>query len=303
MKKIFLLPLLALLVGCSADNEDLLVPEIETQALDLQTNTFSSTAVTMTADYCGSATFPIGQYGDLEIKHDGFDIFVTITAREGYDLVDTKLHLVSGESSFPVVGQGNLPPGQMEHKYNFETGTDSFTFPAFDIADDLWGTYVSIASKTSFTDGVTTFSSWTGPVKGNSGNWSYLEYQIKTCCEMAYTGVDKELTITQEFYESSLGTAFWLRRYLLNNMLETGVVKSGTLSPTAGYLDQMYNDWSGQGGRDADLPYRENLTDEGYLIMRTTYTLGQGSCADQAVLTLYIIPTQPSTSTTLTPTS
>ena len=297
MKKIILLPLLALLVGCSADNEDLLVPENETRALEIQADMFSSTAVTVTADYCGSATFPIGEYGDLEIKHDGYDVFVTITAREGYDLVDTKLHLVSGESSFPVVGQGNLPPGQMEHKYSFEAGTDSFTFPAFDIADDLWGTYVSIASKTSFTDGVNTFSSWTGSIRGGSGNWSYLEYQIKTCCEMAYAGADKELTISEEFYESQIRTSFWLRKVMLN-MLESGVVNSGNFSPTAAYLDQMYNDWSGQGGRDADLPY--STTDEGYLIMRTTYTLGQGSCADQAVLTLYIIPTQSSTSTTPT---
>ena len=299
MKKNLLLPLLLLIVGCSADNEELLVPETQTQALELQAETFSTVAASMTADYCGTTSYPFGEYGDLEVKHDGYYLYVSIIAREGYDIVDTKLDLESREDYFPLVGNGNLPPGKMEHKFNFDSGTNSYTFPAFDLAKDIKGTLISIASKTTFTDGVNTFSSWTGPIKGNSGNWSYLNYEVKTCCEMANAGADKELTISQELYDTKIRTSYWLRRVFLYDMLEPGVVRSGTLSPTASYLDQMYNDWSGQGGGDIDLPYRANLTEEGHLILRSTYTLGEGACADKAVLTLYVIPTQTSNTSSL----
>lgn len=292
MKKLLLLPFLVFCVGCSVDNEDLLVPENEMHTLDLQNNFLSeAAAMTTEEEFCGTATYAFSEYGDLQIKHDGFKVYVSITAREGYDLLDTKLHLGSGETAFPTVGQGNLPPGQMGHRYSFGPGTDSYTFPPFDIADDLWGRFLSIASKTTFTDGTNSFSSWTGPIKGNSGNWSYLNYQIKTCCEIAEAGdgIPNTKEITQAFYDSNIGTAFWLRRYILNNLLDAGVVKSGAFSPTAGYLDQMYNDWTGKGGHDANLPIE---TDEGgRLIMRTTYSVGQGNCLDTEEIVLYIAPT------------
>ena len=289
MKKLSCFALLTLLFGCSADNEDLGVSENEIQTLELQTNIFASANISMEEGYCGTATYPFGNYGDLEVKHDGFDLILTITARDGYELVDTKLHLGSGETAFPLVGQGNLPPGQMDHKYAFEAGTKSFAFDNFDIADDLWGRYVSIATKTTFSNGTSTFSSWAGTEKGKSGNWFYLNYLIQTCCEMANAGSDKSMEITQAYYESEIRYGAKLRRYFLHHFVEEGVVESGSFVPTAGYLDQMYNDWSGQGGSDDNVDIH---TDEaGRLIMETTYILGEDYCADEAVYTLYIVPT------------
>lgn len=291
MKNFYLLPLLIFFIGCSVDNEELLVSENELQALELQADLLTTTVETTSPITCGTATYPFSEYGYLTITHDGSNVYVTITAREGYDLVDIKFDLVSGEDSFPLVGNGNLPPGKMEHKFTLETGTDSFTFPAFGFADDLFGTYISIASKTTFTDGVSNFSSWVGPIKGNSGDWSYLQYKIETCCEMANAGKDFTRVIEEATYESSIGYAAKLRSYLLDQIkLEDPTASlSGTFEPTAGILDQTYNDWSGQGGGDANLPME--IDDQGRLVLKTTYTVGEGSCADTADIILYIVPT------------
>ena len=319
MKKFLFLPLLLLMiVGCSVDNEDLSVPEIETQALELQVNSFSTAAVSMSAEYCGTATYPFGQYGDLEVKHDGFFLYITITAKEGYDIVDTKLDLESKEKGdgFPVVGNGNLPPGKMEHKFSFDSGTNSFSFPAFNIAGYLEGTLISIASKTTFTDGFNTFSSWTTvpeSKKADSGNWSYLEYEIITCCEMAYAGKDFSRTMSQATYDRSINVAATLREYLLNQVYaENNVVKpelennveikkaalSGNFDPTAKILDQTYNDWADGVIKADDLPYTEIALDGFWtLVLTTKYTVGEGPCADTANITLYIKSTRPVSST------
>lgn len=293
MKNTILLPLLLMIfVGCSVDNEDELVPENGAQQLELETNLFSTASATTVSSYCRPQTFDIGKYGTLEVKHDGFDLFVTITANEGYDLVDTKLHLDSDETSFPLVGNGNLPPGQMADKTTFTSGTKSHTF-TFDIITDLGGTLTSIASKTNFTDGTNTFSAWAGNEKGLSGNWFYLNYEIIACCEMAYAGVDFTWTVTKGYYERYIGVAATLREFLLTQVYKADktAVISGKFKPTAGVLDQTYNDWSGQGGTDADLYFETTGPDgSGNLILQTTYTVGQGSCADTASITLYIDP-------------
>ena len=289
MKKFYLLPLLALFLGCSAENEDLLVPDNAIQEIDIQADMSSTTAVTMTADYCGTATYPFGEYGDLEVKHDGYNLFITITAREGYDLVSTKLDLASSEDSFPLVGNGNLPPGQMEHKFTFGSNKDSFTFPPFDITG-LNGTFISIASKTTFTNGVNTFSSWTGGIPGSSGNWSFLNYEIKTCCEIANAGKDFSWTVTKGYYDRYINVSATLREFLLKQVykVDKTAALSGKFDPTARVLDQTYNDWSDGVIKSDDLLYFE--TTEGYLILETTYTVGEGSCADDANITLYIDP-------------
>ena len=294
MKNYSLLALLFLLVGCSADNEELLPPENEVKVLDLQAASFSSTAESTTNNICGTGTFPFGEYGDLNITHDGTNVYVTITAREGYDLVDIKLDLVSGEESFPLVGNGNLPPGKMEYKFSFKSGQKSFTFPPFNFTSDLFGTYISIASKTTFTNGLNTFSSWTGPLKGSSGNWNYLQYRIETCCDMANAGEDFTRVMYQATYESSYGNGARLRRYLLGQILleDPSASESGIFIPPAGFLDRTYNDWSGQGGSDDDLPW--STDGQGRLVLETTYTVGEGSCVDEAKITLYIDPNNPS---------
>lgn len=233
MKKLFLLPLLGLFfMGCSVDNEDLNLPENQIQDLN---------AAYSMGEPCGDATsFYFNDKGHIEVVNDEHKLYVTIIAGEGSFISNTKLHLANGLSGFPTVGQGNLPPGQMDYNEDFNSDQTTYTFE-FDLteftefADEDGDGYqeISIASKTDFTNGD---GGWAGDFSGNSGGWSYFNYEIQPC----EVGEDPCAGIDDPIYEevcpsdinnpSLLGfTNFYKNQIFLNTDFTT---ITGSFNPT-----------------------------------------------------------------------
>ena len=181
MKKLLFLPLMGLLfTACSVDNEDLDLHENQIHNLNAAYNV---------AEFCGEMTsYSYGDFGRIEVVNDGNTLFVTIVASEGSSLANAKLHIANGLSGFPTVGQGNLPPGQMNDNEDFSPAIESYTFE-FDLNDFAGFTdsdgdghqELSIASQSTFISGDTSHESWAGDISGNSGGWSYFGYEIQQC--------------------------------------------------------------------------------------------------------------------------
>lgn len=212
MKKLFLPIVFLFVAACSVDNED----------LDVQKTPFQEFNAVVQAEDCNvsTTTHNFGSSGKIEVTNDADSLFVTITSTaENFDLVNTKLHVANSESDFPTVGKGNLPPGQMEHKVEFEPGVQSYTF-TFPLSD--FGQCTYIASQSAFSDGETSTTSWAGDNAVKKGNWSYFQYCIQECipaCEPIYTG-PSVLSDTITYTEAKAIANYELMRDLYSGLID-----------------------------------------------------------------------------------
>lgn len=234
MKKFFLLPIMGLLfMACSVDNEDLNLQDNQINTLDAQINAVEDVEV------CGeSESHDFEEHGEIIVMNDESNLYVTVSSWNG-SLANTKLHIADDFEDFPTVGQGNLPPGQMDYQVSFEDGEEhyTFTFPLNELDSDGC---VYIASQTSFSGGS---SSWAGDLEGNKGNWSYFEYCVQSCevvePPVCPGDIYNELCSSQITNPNLLGFENYFKNLVFANTDETAI--TGTFNPTIAELLEQYN--------------------------------------------------------------
>ena len=268
MKKIFLILLVLSVTACSKEDDELLIND----NLDQQLN------AVVEVDGCETEFYDLGAAGSLEVVNDNNFLYISIVANSGYSLASTKLHIAETVQGFPTVGRGNLPPGQMDHKVNFEAGVQSYTFEPFDLS--TLGECFYIASQSSFTSGESVVEYWAGEIEGKSGGWSYFEYCVQECivgeppCEPIDLGEDVTFKLRQSTAEqysvSKLKSVFKTSLGITSDDPEW----YGTFSPTIEELVAAYRSADGGPGE-----------------YTTYYTVGTGDCTDTAKITLIVTPT------------
>lgn len=258
MKKVLFLPFIAMIfIGCSVDNEEL---DFEPQQI-LEMN------AVFEVEGCETQSLDFGSAGEIHVTNDESNLYVTITASHANSLTKARLHIGNMLQDFPLVGQGNLPPGQMEHQEHFPSGVDSHTF-VFPLS--LYDDCFYIAANAIFSHGDTSTSLWSGDIEGNSGKWSYFEYCEQTCspgCEPVDAGADNSITIS---YSEAAALGSWDEvRNLYLSLLGPHVSRNGTFDPT---IWGLINDFNSQGVGEYS----------------TVYTVGEEDCTDSVVLTVIV---------------
>lgn len=261
MKKLYFLFALFSLLSCSVENEEIITGVESLQDLN----------AVVQVNGCESEAFPFGNAGIIEVINDSDYLYVSIVANDMYALAHTKLHIADSEDAFPTVGQGNLPPGKMEHKESFEPAAEYHTFK-FPISD--YEGCVYIASQSEFTDGGESSTYWAGNIAVKSGNWSYFEYCIQTCepqdppCDLN-AGPNNSKTMS---YSEAAAIPSWDEvRKLYLSLLAPDVNRNGTFDPSI---------W--------DIIY--DFNERGVGTYTTTYTITEGNCSDSVELSIIVVP-------------
>ena len=259
MKKVTLLFMLGICtVACSVDPDELNTMDHEMGELNASSE----------INLCEPETFTFDEVGKVDVTNDNENLYVTAVALDGYSLADFKLHVANEFGDFPIVGEGNLPPGQMEHKRSFNPGesNSTFTIPLNELDD-----CVLIAAKATFQKENDIVEVWAGLEAGNSGdagNWYYFEYCEREC-EVATCNAGSDNT----FYLSLASANYWFaERSRLVNLFQDRVLSEdadwpGTFSPT---LQTLSNQFTGVG------------------TYTTTYTVTDGDCIDSAELIIVV---------------
>lgn len=225
-------------IACSVDNEELIAPGDPFTSIN---------AVYEDIETCGMPlTHNFGNSGKIIVSNSEDNLYVTVSAAAGSAIANTRLHLADDLADFPTVGEGNLPPGKMEHHVVFDPAAETytFTFPLNEINNDGC---LTIASMTSFTSGETI---WAGDKHVKYGNWSYFEYCLQECpvvqepvCE--YDDIFTELCSNEINDPTLLGfTNYYKNQIFLNTDLTT---ITGTFDPTMAELLSEYQDAGGIG--------------------------------------------------------
>lgn len=239
MKKYFLLPILGLfIVACSVDNQE----------LDVTEDPFTSmNAVYEDIEPCGTPTTEnFDDYGTITVSNNEDNLFVTVSAAAGSAIANTRLHIADDLADFPTVGQGNLPPGKMDHHVVFDPAAETYTF-SFSLEEINNDGCITIASMTSFTNGGT---AWAGDNHVKYGNWSYFEYCLQECpgeqepvCE--YNDINNQLCSSQIGNPTLLGFTNYYRNLIFLNTDLTNI--TGTFDPTIAELLSQYQEAGGIG--------------------------------------------------------
>lgn len=273
MKK-YLLPIVLLFFGaCSVDD-----------ALDEQKTEINEMNVIVEDSGCEVITYNFGEVGQIEVTNDAEHLFVTIASTaEGFNLSNTKLHISSTESGFPTVGQGNLPPGQMDHQIDFEPNIESYTFK-FPISDLSQCVY--IASQSTFSNGVDSVTTWAGDHQVKYGKWAYLKYCIQDCvpaCETVYTGPSDLFGSILYTEAKPIGSIDEIRKIFSNLILQTGEywgtsAELGDFSRYSPSISALIEEFKSELGEPFDT-----------YDFTTTYTYGSGDCSGTINLTITVI--------------
>lgn len=261
MKKIYLLFTVLTFISCSVDNEDVLSAP----------NSFEGFNAVVETDGCESEYFSFGNAGFIDVRNDTEFLYVTIVANDTYELTRTKLHIADSENNFPTVGQGNLPPGQMDHKEKFDSAVKSHDFK---LSLSNYEGCIYIASQSEFSNGADSETYWAGEINGNSGNWSYFEYCIQTCgpsaCQID-AGPDDvwEISLSEA---KAIGSEDELK-HIYFNLLKTR--NDGTFEPSFTEIVDAF--WAEDGG-------------VGEYPVTYTVTNPENGCTDSVVWTLRVLP-------------
>lgn len=258
MKKIFLVPLFALFfISCSVDDE----------GLDLDAQQVLEKNAVLEVEGCETQSRSFGNTGELRVTNDKHNFFITIMASSGFNLSKVRLHIGNTLQDFPLVGQGNLPPGQMEHQEDFTSAIDSHTFV---IPLNQYDKCFYIAANAVFSNDANSISLWAGDLEGPKGKWSYFQYCEQLCspgCESVDAGKDNTIRIS---YSEAAAIESWDEvRKLYLSLLEPNVSRNGTFDPTIWDLIKKFNE-QGEGEYN------------------TMYTIGEGNCTDSVVLTIIV---------------
>lgn len=258
MKKFLFLSLIAItIIGCSVDNEE----------LDFDAQQVLEKNAVFEIEGCEAQSLDFGDSGELLVTNDEDYLYVTFSASPGNSLTKARLQIGNTLEDFPIVGQGNLPPGQMEHQKDFPSGVEAHTFV---VPLNLYEDCHYIAANAIFSGGSNSGSFWAGDLEGRRGNWSYFQYCTQTCtpvCEPVNAGADNSTTIS--FSEAAALESWDEVRNLYFSLLGTSVPRDGTFDPTIWALITEFNE-------------------QGVGEYSTVYTIGEGECTDSVILTVIV---------------
>ena len=252
MKKFFLLSFIGLsLTACSADQDE----------LDLNANEIQEFNVSY--EDCPPVVYQFGDKGYIEVSNNEETLKIRIVANEGYNLVNTRLHIAGNLQAFPIAGNGNLPPGQMAyHVPNPDSAEHIFEFNLNDYPESIF-----IASQSIFTNGVTSQTAWAGTPAGNKGSWSYFQYTVQYCEVGCTEFLGEDYTSERIPLSSLIGWEYEdLEKYVFSSLL-ADAPEGGTFSPTLESIFDRFNDGSVPNG-----PFT------------TTYTVSVDGCEDSILI-------------------
>ena len=250
------------IIACSVDTDELDIDE-----LDINENQIQELNASFEVEGCETSLFNYKASGKIEVTNDSEFLYVTIVPSEGFSLSKTWLHIADDFESFPTVGKGNLPIGNMEFNKVFQPEVQKYTFQ-FALGD--YKGVILIASNSKFTNAEGNTSSWAGDQLVKFGNWSYFEYTVQNCAPPCIdAGPDNSVTMTES---QAAAIPSWDEvRKLYLSLLAPGVPRDGTFDPSIWEVIYQFQ--------------AQPIGD-----FTTTYTVGGVECIDSVELTIHVVP-------------
>lgn len=222
-------------------------------------------------DDCKIYNFDFGTQGEIEVRNFYDYIEVNVVATNQQPVSWLSLHFTENLNDFPTRGNGDLNIYTMYYSEKQNTYGVNLTFSFEELgiqtSDDLL-----IAAVAQFGTGKKAEEISAGDLTSTNGKWSYFNYEVTPFTNYAGTDQLREMTLSEVTALPSWDEV----RKVYANMLNPGVNKTdGVYNPSIWDLINNFND-----------PNRESQIDD----YTTTYTLGEGDCADSVNLTLRVIP-------------
>jgi hypothetical protein len=198
----------------------------------------------------------------------------TYTVTDGNCQDSADLTIVIQEACNVTAGSDNMitvTPQYVETELDTDAKIDRFFFNLLDEGISETGTFspsIQSIKEQYINNGPGTYTTTYTVGTGNCQDSAEITLIVKNACTIN-AGADKYVTITNSYVKKNLYTAARIKRFYLN-LLDSGVSREGTFSPTISQIASSY---------------QNNPIGE----FRTIYTVGTGDCTDNVELTINVV--------------
>lgn len=259
-----------LLMGCSVDNDETIVEDDQLLIANSVLN----------VDGCESVSYNLNNgsgnvVGQFTITNDKDNLYLNFKASSGLSITEIAWEVAMDVEGLPA-NNGGIIYGQLENKQSFSSGIDYYgeTLSLDNFEKDL-----VVAARVTFVDSKQQkVSVWVGDqLLGKKGSkflfYSICEPQDEPVC-LAYAGADNSISYTYKELDALVNTVEDVEN-LYKSLLEDGVSRSGTFSPT---IKDIVKFASIEANRYGDLITIYTVTNE----------LNGETCSDSVELTLTV---------------
>lgn len=132
--------------------------------------------------------------GSVNVWNDRSTIYVGIATANGWELVESHIHIAGDMAAIPQTRSGNPQPGRFANNASHLAGSTTYTTPIFEQANDLtvgssWVIAVHAVVRRVTVDGLveSTETAWGQGSAFPGKNWAmYLSYQVKPWCRRPF---------------------------------------------------------------------------------------------------------------------
>lgn len=215
-----------LLMGCSVDNDE----------MNFNNDQIKTVNSVWEVDGCESMIYEFhSSLGEFIITNDNDNLYLNFLANNGFLIHDIRWEVMPSEADLPINANG-INSSRLDERDKFDSGIayHGETVPISDFGVNPG--YVIVAAEVIFKNSLDQkFTAWVGNESEFRNDSNYLVYDIcippsDPVCE-ANAGADNSISYTYKEVDALVNTVEDVEN-LYKSLLEEGVSRSGTFSPT-----------------------------------------------------------------------
>lgn len=252
-----------LFLACSVDNDEIDVNNELNLSVDL-----ASLNDECISDHPWELFDKGTNFGEVTINSDEDYIYISFLAQDEFRITGIRWDIGTSWDEIPH-NNGGIIPGQLSNNIKFRSGVKVYE----EVMSRSNFECVYLTARVELKNSLNrTFNVWLGNHLAGQNNSKYLwsclcQPQDDPICIIS-AGSNKEKTISRDYVRANLKYSWQVEEFLLD-MLDEGVPRTGTFSPT---IDELI------------VLYRQNV----FQTFVTTYTITDGDCSSSSDLSVTI---------------